>query len=278
MARRFVGPDGVPDVARWQDETQKTAFSIHLRAFAAASTIGAAGKTGLSAASGNAYSFTLPSGDQIVGEVFLSTQPNGDITGGGCQVAQLVNSKSQQVVATLNTHFDAHALVAFARIAFVSASAVADPAQLAALCKKATTTFTMQSGCDPSGVCSDPLATASAALPHYENQLIAANKTPSADTWRQVYDSSSSATRGQYSNTQFADAMAHAIEKVGKITAIAPVAETIAVQTSATGETYFIAHSDVTFSLKGQTSTRRIASYYLLEGGQWRFWFSVSST
>jgi hypothetical protein len=135
----------------------------------------------------------------------------------------------------------------------------------------------MQSGCDPSGVCIDPVATASVALPKYENQLVAANNAPSPSqaTWQPVYDSSSSVIRGQYSNGQFADAMAHAIEKAGKITVITPVAETIAVQTSATGQTYFIAHSAVTFSRNGQTSTRTIASYYLLEGGQWRFWFSA---
>jgi hypothetical protein len=281
MARQFVGPEGFPDVARWQDEAQKTAFSIRLRAHAAASAKGAASQTSFSAAIGNTYSFTLPSGDQIVGEVFLTKQPNGDFNAGGCQLARLAASRPQQVVAALNTHFDAHALVAFAQISFVAVSSVADPLQLAALCKKATgNTFTMQSGCDPSGVCVDPVAMASVALPRYENQLIAANKAPSQATWQQVYDSSSSVIRGQYSNGQysngqFADAMAHAIQKAGKITAITPVPETIAVKTSATGQSYFIAHSAVTFSRNGQTSTRTIASYYLLEGGQWRFWFSA---
>src|SRR5262249_55242907 len=31
VTRQFVGPDGVPDVARWQDEAQRTAFSIRLK-------------------------------------------------------------------------------------------------------------------------------------------------------------------------------------------------------------------------------------------------------
>jgi|GEM_PF-4004132 len=274
-ARRFVGPDSFPDVARWQDEAQKTAFSIRLRAPAGASVRASASTTTSSVLVGNTYSFTLPSGDQIVGEAFLSRQPNGNFNGGGCQVARLASSKPQQVVAALDALFDAHALVAIARIRFIVAEFIDGPNVLASLCKQANNTFTMQSGCDPSGACVDPVATASVAPPHYENQLIAANMAPSPAAWQQVYDSSSSVIRGEYSNTQFADAMAHAIEKVGKITAIAPVAETIAVQTSATGQTYFIAHSDVTFSLKGQSSTRRIASYYLLEGGQWRFWFSA---
>jgi hypothetical protein len=275
VTRRVVGPDGLPDVARWQDEARKTAFSIRLRASAAASARGATGNTGFSAAIGNTYSFTLPSGEQIVGEVFLSKLANGDFNAAGCQVARLASSRPQQVVAALNSHFDAHALVAYAQIAFVSASAVSDPALLAALCKKASNTFAMQSGCDQSGACVDPVAAASVAPPHYENLLIGANKAPSPTTWQQVYDSSSSVIRGQYSSGQFADAMARAIEKVGKITAITPIRETIAVQTSPTGESYFIAHSTVTFSLKGQTSSRTVASYYLLEGGQWRFWFSA---
>lgn len=278
VARQFVGPEGFPDVARWQDEAQKTAFSIRLRAPAAASAKGSASQTGFSAAIGNTYSFTLPSGDQIVGEVFLTKQPNGDFNAIGCQLARLAASKPQQVVATLNSHFDAHALVAFAQIGFVAASGVTDPLKLATLCKETTgNTFTMQSGCDPSGACVDPVATASVALPKYENQLVAANNAPSPSqaTWLPVYASSSSVIRGQYSDDQFAAAMAHAIEKAGKITAIAPVAETIAVKTSSTGQSYFIAHSAVTFSRNGQTSTRTIASYYLLEGGQWRFWFSA---
>jgi hypothetical protein len=270
-----VGPNGLPNVARWQDEAQKTAFSILLRAPAAASVQGSASTTSFSAAIGNTYSFTLPSGDQILGEAFLSKQGSGDFVTGGCQLARLVASRPQQVVAQLNAHFDASALVAFAQISFVGASAVTDPVQLAALCKKATNTFTMQSGCDPSGACVDPVATASVSLPRYENQLVTANTSPSPSTWQPVYDSSSSVIRGQYSSAQFADAMAHAIEKVGKITAIKPIPETVVVQTAPTGESYFIAHSDVTFSLNGQTSTRRVTSYYLLEGGQWRFWFSA---
>jgi hypothetical protein len=275
MARRFVGPNSLPNVARWQDEAQETAFSIRLRAPAGASANGSASSTGFSAAVGNTYSFTLPSGDQIVGEAFLAKQDNGDFATSGCQVARLVASKPQQVVAQLNARFDASALVAFAQIGFVGASTVTDPAQLAVLCKRATNFVTMQSGCDPSGACVDPVATASVTLPRYENQLVAANKAPSSSAWQQVYDSSSSVIRGQYSSAQFADAMAHAIEKVGKITAITPIPETVVVQTAPTGESYFIAHSDVTFSLNGQTATRRVTSYYLLEGGQWRFWFSA---
>jgi hypothetical protein len=273
MARRFVGPNGLPNVARWQDEAQKTALSI--RVPQRRQQMGSASSTGFSAAVGNTFSFTLPSGDQIVGEAFLSKQDNGDFATGGCRVARLVASKPQQVVAQLNARFDASALVAFAQIGFVDASTVTDPAELAALCKRATNFFTMQSGCDPSGACVDPVATASVTLPRYENQLVAANKAPSSSAWQQVYDSSSSVIRGEYSSAQFADAMAHAIKKVGKITAITPIPETMVVQTAPTGESYFIAHSDVTFSLNGQTSTRRVTSYYLLESGQWRFWFSA---
>jgi hypothetical protein len=275
VIRQVVGPDGVPDVARWQDEAHKTAFSIRLHAPTAASAQGSASTTSFSAAIGNTYSFTLPSGEQIVGEVFLSKLPNGDYSAAGCQAARLVSSRPQLVVAALNAHFDAHALVAFAQIGFVSASSVADPAQVAAICKKVTATIIMQSGCDSSGACVDPLATAATAAPHYENQLIAANNAPSSAAWQQVYDSSSSVIRGQYSSGQFADAMARAIEKVGKITAITPVPETLSVRTSATGQTYFVAHSAVALSFKGQTASRTVASYYLLEGGVWRFWFSA---
>jgi hypothetical protein len=262
VTRHFVGPNGVPDVARWQDEAQRTAFSIRLTV----------SKEPL----GNAYSFTLPSGDQIVGGVFLKTHENGDFEGLSCQYVRLLGDKPRQVAAELTTRFDAHALVAFAQMT-VTEIPVIDSVDLASLCKQASNTYTMQSGCGPSGACVDPVAAASVAAPRYENQLVAANKepSPSAATWRPVYDSSSSVIRGQYNSEQFADAMARAIEKVGKITAITPIAETVVVQTAKTGESYFIAHSDVTFSLNGKSSTRTVASYYLLEGAQWHFWFSV---
>jgi hypothetical protein len=260
VTRQFVGPNGVPDTGRWQDEAQKTAFSIRL--------------TVTKEPPGNAYSFTLPSGDQIVGSLFLKTRENGDFVGFSCEFAQLLGDKPRQVAAELATRFDAHALVGFAQMRVAEIPAF-DSIDLASLCGHASDTYTMQSGCGPSDACVDPVVTASAAPPLYENKLIAANKNPSPATWGPVYDSSSSVIRGQYNSEQFADVMARAIEKVGTITAITPVAETVVVQTAKTGESYFIAHSNVTFSLKGRSSTRTVASYYLLEGAQWRFWFSV---
>src|SRR5262245_385894 len=260
VTRQFVGPNSVPDTARWQDEAQKTAFSIRL--------------TVTKVPPGNAYSFTLPSGDQIVGSLFLQKRENGDFVGFSCEFAQLLGDKPRPVAAQLATRFDAHALVGFAQMTVTEIPSF-DGGDPASLCGHSTDTYTMQSGCGPSDACVDPVATASVAAPQYENKLIAANKAPSTATWRPVYDASSSVIRGQYSDKQFADAMARAIEKVGTITAIAPVAETIAVQTAKTGESYFIAHSNVTFSLNGKRSTRIVASYYLLEAAQWRFWFSV---
>jgi hypothetical protein len=260
VTRQFVGPNGVPDTARLQDEAHKTAFSIRL--------------TVTKEPPGNAYSFTLPSGDQIVGSLFLQKRENGDFVGFSCKFEQLLGDKPRQVAAQLATRIDAHALVGFAQMTVTEIPSF-DSVDLASLCGHSTDTYTMQSGCGPSDACVDPVATASVAAPQYENKLIAANKAPSTATWRPVYDASSSVIRGQYNSEQFADAMARAIEKVGKITAITPVAETVVVQTAKTGEGYFIAHSNVTFSLNGKSSTRTVASYYLLEGAQWRFWFSV---
>jgi hypothetical protein len=261
VTRQFVGPNGVPDTGRWQDEAQKTAFAIRF--------------TVTKEPPGNAYSFTLPSGDQIAGALSLQKRENGDFVGFSCDTsAQLLGDKPRQVVAQLATHIDAHALGGFAQIT-VTEIPSSEPGNLDSLCGHSTDIYTMQSGCGPSDACVDPVATASVAPPQYENKLIAANEKPSPTTWGPVYNASSSVIRGQYNSEQFADAMARAIKKVGTITAITPVAETVVVQTAKTGEIYFIAHSNVTFSLKGKSSTRTVASYYLLEGGQWRFWFSV---
>jgi hypothetical protein len=262
VTRQFVGPNGIPDTGRWQDEAQKTAFAIRF--------------TVTEEPPGNAYSFTLPSGDQIAGALSLQKRENGDFVGFSCDYAQLLGDKPRQVVAQLATHIDAHALGGFAQITVTEIPSF-DGGDLPSLCGHSTDIYTMQSGCGPSDACVDPVTTASVAPPQYENKLIAANRSssPSSATWGPVYDSSSSVIRGQYNGEQFADAMARAIKKVGAITAITPVAETVVVQTAKSGEIYFVAHSNVTFSLNGKSSTRTVASYYLLEGGQWRFWFSV---
>ena len=280
VSRQFVGPEGTPDVARWQDEAQKTAFSIACalprrrpRKAPPVRPVRPASAQPLA----TPIALRCPPATRSSARSFQPGNPTGISTwpGAGWRVwRQAVHNGGCNAELALRRACPG----CLCPDRFVVASSVDSAAQLAALCKKATgNTFTMQSGCDPSGVCVDPVATASVALPKYENQLVAANNatSPSQSTWLPVYASSSSVIRGQYSNGQFADAMARAIEKVGKITAITPVAETIAVQTSATGQTYSSRIAPSRSQRNGQTSTRTIASYYLLEGGEWHFWFSA---
>src|SRR5262245_36955009 len=182
---QFVGPNGGPDTGRWQDEAQKTAFAIRF--------------TVTKEPPGNAYSFTLPSGDQIAGALFLQKRENGDFVGFSCDTsAQLLGDKPRQVVAQMATHIDAHALGGFAQIT-VTEIPSSEPGNLESLCRHSTDIYTMQSGCGPSDACVDPVATASVAPSQYETKLIAANEKPSqATTWKPVYNASSSVIRGQY--------------------------------------------------------------------------------
>jgi hypothetical protein len=285
-----LAPGDLPDVANWRDEQNKTAFSIRLHGESAP----ARGKVALRPI--GQYSFTLPTGDQIVGVATLSTQANGDFiasSGAGqtgisaristvaCQLAHLAGAQPQDVATIMGARFDAHALVAFAQIRFVGIvrnvdGGIANQDEVNSFCagKSTAPTYTMASGCDASA-CSDPVANASQEVGQYENQLVAASQNPSQAAWNQVYGLSSTVVRGQYSSAQFATAMTNALKSVGTITAITRSNEPIQVQVAATGQAYFVAHDKVTYSRDGKTSTRDVASYYLLEGGHWHFWFSA---
>src|SRR5262249_6156828 len=150
----------------------RTAFSIRLKVptetpvirlhapTEASLRVSSSATTLFAAATGNAYSFTLPSGEQIVGAVSLKTHTNGDFEGLSCQYAHLVGGKPRLVAAEMTTRFDAHALVAFAQMRYAEIPVI-DSVELASLCRLANNTFTMQSGCGPSGACVDPVAAAS---------------------------------------------------------------------------------------------------------------------
>ncbi len=289
LARIALAPPNVPDVGNWQDAADQTAFSIRIHG----ETAPARGKVAVQQV--GQYSFTLPTGEQILGVARLTTQPNGDFiaTSGTqasfasvgttlCQRAQLAGDKPGDVAAILGARFDAHALVAYAQLQYLPLvlnldGAIANIDEVNAFCagKSNVPTYVMAAGCDASGNCQDPTTTASQDVSQYENQLLVASKDPSPATWGPVYNASSSIARGQYTEAQFADAMTNSLKKVGAITAITPDGNPIQVQVASTGQAYFVVHDKVTFSLNGKTTTRDVASYYLLESGQWRFWFSA---
>jgi hypothetical protein len=290
LARIALAPPNAPDVGNWQDEPDQTAFSIRIHGV----TAPARGKVAV--ASVGQYSFTVPGGDQILGVARLSTQDNGDFiatSGAGqlslasiattaCQRAQLVGAKPGDVAAILAAHFDAHALVAFAQLQFVPLvlnvdGAITNLDEVNSFCagKSNATSYTMAAGCDASGKCEDPVTSAPQDVSQYESQLVTASKDPSLANWGPVYNASSTVARGQYTQEQFADAMTNSLKKVGTITAISPDSNPIQVQVASTGQAYFVVHDKVTFSFNGKTTTRDVASYYLLENSQWHFWFSA---
>jgi hypothetical protein len=289
-ARIALAPPNVPDVGNWQDEPDQTAFSIRIHG----ATVPARGKVPVAPA--GQYSFTVPGSDQILGVARLTTQDNGDFiatSGAGqvslasvattaCQRAQLVGAKPGDVAAILAAHFDAHALVAFAQLRYLplilnTDGAITNLDEVNAFCagKSNATTYTMAAGCDASGKCADPVTNAPQEVSQYENNLVTASKDPSLANWGPVYNASSTVARGQYTQEQFAGAMTSSLKNVGTIIAITPDSSPIQVQVASTGQAYFVVHDKVTFSLNGETTTRDVASYYLLENSQWHFWFSA---
>ena len=278
VARQFVGPDGVPDVARWQDEAQKTAFSIRLRAPAAASAKGSASQTSFSAAIGNTYSFTLPSGDQIVGEVFLTQQPNGDFDGPGVRWRVCWASKPQQVVADVEHTLRCACPGGICPDQLYRRLTVTTPIELAVLCKKATA-IPLPCNLDvtPQAHASIPwrrrlwrcprmkISSSPRIMPHRRRRLPGSRSmTPHPASYAGSIPTSNSLTPWRAPSRRSAR-LRRSRPSLRRL----PCRQ--AQQARATLSPIATSRSRSTARIR----PARVASYYLLEGGQWRFWFSV---
>ncbi len=133
----------------------------------------------------------------------------------------------------------------------------------------------MASGCSAFTTCNDVLAQVSAAVQQYSASVVAASADRSQDAWNKVYAQVSQTTRAQYTPEQFAAQLNKQIESVGQITSISPITGPPVLQYDTAGQAFFALKQQITYSHNGATTTRDSTSYYLLESGQWVFWFSA---
>jgi hypothetical protein len=92
--------------------------------------------------------------------------------------------------------------------------------------------------------------------------------------WSTVYGLNSQLVQAQYSEASFASLMNQDAAQYGQITGISAPLSTPQIGFDGDGQPYFIATQRLTLTGSG-TTTRQISSYFLLEGGTWRFWFSL---
>lgn len=115
------------------------------------------------------------------------------------------------------------------------------------------------------------------AVPGGESAVIAAyNQAVMNRDWATLYTLSSSAITGSLSEAQFAQQMAQDVQTSGAITHIT-VTSAPQVGSNPAGMTYFTVSEQVTTTLNGAATTQQVNSVYLLENGQWMFWFSRAS-
>lgn len=99
------------------------------------------------------------------------------------------------------------------------------------------------------------------------------NQNAVQQNWTAVYQDMASADVQGMTPDQFAQTMTQSAQTTGTVTNITITSAPV-VKSSQDGIVYYIVDEQVTLSLNGATSQVNIASVFLLEDGQWRFWFS----
>lgn len=284
---RATPPDALPPLARWQDIADGTTYALHVTG----------GSAGFVARGGNLFTFTTPTGDQIAGLVplvkladqsYTQTTSKDPATLSGCVGGSLLAgrqtsapngptgaSATQSVAIGLQAHFDQYLLVAYVHILYAPTS---DQKAVTAVCQgqagaSGVTSLEMAAGCAAAG-CGAPLDDAMTAPPSYEQAMVQAMKQRGVEGWSRVWALTSRVVTAQYSKADFAALMNQLSDKVGTITAITPASGPPSVRFDSGGQAYYTVVESVTYSHGGKSTTTKLTSYYLLEGGAWMFWFS----
>ncbi|HEX6799003.1 MAG TPA: hypothetical protein VF116_14930 [Ktedonobacterales bacterium] len=285
---RAAPPDALPPIARWQDITDGTAYALHVTGGTASIT---------AARGGNLFTFTTPTGDQIAGLVplvrladqsYAQTTSKDPASLSSCVGGSLIASNqtsapsglagaraTQPVAIALQAHFDQYLLVAYVHILYAPTS---DQKAVTAVCQgqagaSGVTSLEMIAGCTAAG-CGAPLDDAMGAPPAYEQAIVQAMKQRGVEGWSKVWALTSRSVTAQYSKADFATLMNQLSDKVGTITAITPASGPPSIRFDSGGQAYYTVVENVTYAHAGKTTTARLTSYYLLEGGAWLFWFS----
>lgn len=279
---RVSPPAGLPPLARWVDVQNGAAYTVALPTSAPASLV---------AAGGERFTFTTPTGDQLVAALPIAKQADGSYTQstpvnaatGALTCVQGVlhlshsSGGAEAIVYTLATHFDQYALVAYAHLVYASAR---DKLGATGVCSGQTgqggeQVIDMLSGCTASA-CTSPVETAGPTVTAFESSVVGAAKRGGPQSWQQVYTGSSRVITAQYGSDRFGTLIEQQAQKQGRIKSITPKTTAPQVQFDTAGQAYFIVTDAVELDKGGgNTATATVTTYYLLESGQWVFWFSL---
>ena len=261
-------------LARWIDPSDRTTFILTLQEVPGKMPGG--------------FTFALPNGDEIRALKFESSlfglarelaqvSPDApfDAQATFCGSGMLVAANPQApiaeqgVVVALALHVGQGGLLAYAGLSY------ALPSELGFNVCQLPPQYEMKAGCVSLTSCSSLLAPAQ-ALGQYDQAVVSAAQS---GNWSTVYTLTGQVVTAQYSAPAFAAMMNQQVQRVGRITAIAPITPvggSYAIQFDAAGQAYFIASALVTLDHNGTTSTMPITTYYLLEDGIWKLWFSCA--
>jgi hypothetical protein len=282
VALRVSPPSSLPPLARWIDVNHGTSYTLALQAGRSAN---------LAATGGYRFTFTTPTGDQLVAALPIAKLADGTYTQSSpvntttgtltCREGVLLMSKggggAQPILYTLVSHFDQYAMVAYAHLVYASAG---DKLGSAGVCSGQTglggeQALDMLSGCTATD-CTSPVDTAGPTVTGFESSVVGAAKRGSPPSWKQTYAGSSRVITAQYDSDRFGTLIEQQAQKKGRITSITPSNSSPQIQFDAAGQAYFTVTDSVELDKGGgQTSTVTVTSYYLLESGQWVFWFSL---
>ncbi|HEY7974223.1 MAG TPA: hypothetical protein VID72_02675 [Ktedonobacterales bacterium] len=279
VALRVSPPAALPPVARWIDVRHGTSYTVVLQANVSIQAVG-----------GYRFTFTTPAGDQLAGALPITKLADGSYaqstpvnSAGAPTCFQGVLSLSKNsggvvgVVYTLVTHFDQYAMVAYAHLVYAPAR---DQAGVAAVCAHQTgqgseQALDMLSGCSATA-CTQPVDSAGPAVTTFESSVVGAARQGSPPSWKQAYTGTSRVITAQYGSDRFGTLIEAQARTKGRITSITPANTSPQVQFDAAGQAYFSVTDAVGLDKSGgNTATVTVTSYYLLESGQWVFWFSM---
>jgi hypothetical protein len=278
LAVRQQLASGPRTVARWFDPAGRTAMLLAL--------LESQGQVP------GTLTFTLPNGDEVQAQKLgpllalarelsqLSPDATFDAATTVCGPATLLVAKpasgagiAQQVNMVLGIHVGQGGLLAYAGLNYAEVTPILFAAA-ASSCVLTSPQYEMKAGCSDLKSPCMALPTPAQASTQYDQSMVTA---AAQGNWDTVYSLTGQAVTAQYSSATFGALMQQQVQRVGRITALTPAGASSAIQFNAQGQAYFVAQDNMTLDHNGSTSQKLITSYYLLEGGGWRFWFSCGA-
>jgi hypothetical protein len=238
----------------------------------------------------SAFGFTTPLGEQIQGNLALVQLADGTYAQGlgiatgnktlptvvtRCLSGTLESDTPIPIEYTFISHMSQDGLAAFAMFSYAKAQ---DKLGIVALCQNGTqsvgiTTYRLLAGCTLDS-CQDLASLAGPSVDQYDAAVLGAEAKGSQANWDAVYQRTCQQITAQYPAAEFATYLNQQVESVGKITKLSEPISPPQPEYTPEGQAYFEITQTVTVLRNGASSTRTLTSYYLLENGAWKFWFS----